>query len=447
MARKDRCIPPVALKITDYDVGYMEQHHKRLYKTFLSMRQHIGKEYSIRATKEIINNKTYYLSYNLIGNLAVGSPGEDLLKWHGMSDESIQEMRNALNSEDFKYFRLSWNPRANYDSAFFASISDTLATLMARRYGSWVAGATELDCVQPQPLTDVEQAVWNIYFAFELIILVDDGTGQIQLTLDQVKLDDLIWNVENDTNYWFPFVPAGDTQRAKDAVTVLRTSDETLFLANETITEQDQFTFLINIKRIAKLSKDEFEVISQDNFFDIYAPSLFIDYKVDQSWWERFIGGLLKFIGKLLNFVLDVLFNIPIVGKIIEWVVEGIASLFGLTLEEARAALIQAIVFIVALYLSYPTGGASLYAYVEWMSTAWSIGSIAGQAAALTYESPVGTIEEDEQEKLKRELEKMQSEINVLAGIAEPIIRLNRPEEELQVNGGYNVGYSPFKLD
>ena len=92
MPRIDRLLPPEALQLTDYNAEYMETYHKRTYKSFLAMRQHIGTEYDARATKLIINENTFYEKYSLLNNIAEGTPGYDLMKWHGMSDEGIQEI-------------------------------------------------------------------------------------------------------------------------------------------------------------------------------------------------------------------------------------------------------------------------------------------------------------------------------------------------------------------
>ena len=238
------------------------------------------------------------------------------------------------------------------------------------------------------------------------------------------------------------YIIGGDLERANAGVLALNAGDNTLFLTREPIEIAYQLVYQDTL-----LSKENFEIVSQDNFFDIYADNIFIDWKEDINWFERFIGGLFNAIGNLLNELLDILLGTPIFGIVLEWIVEGIASLFSMTLEEARSALIKVITFIIALYFSIPSGGSSMYAYLEWVSSAFSLSGLLGDAATAKYEDPTQQIVETEEEEATRELENMQHELNLIVGLEEPTLRLNRPEEELRVDGNNHSTYDIFKLD
>jgi len=433
MPRIDRLLPPVAIQLTDYTAEYMETYHKRTYKSFLAMRQHIGTEFKANANQEVINNKTYYKYYSLLGNVSEGTAGHEILKWHGMADENIQEIIDFASSTSLERLTIAWSRRTLFNTEFFESIEETVQILIARRYGKWFEDATESDLEQPQPLTTEEEAVWNVYFALGLFDIVRDRKD-FALEENIIAKINIISIAEGGGR-----IP-GDLERANAGLSILLGADGVIFQMTEPIAG-------IYTNRETLLSKENFEIISQDDFFDIYTENIFIDYKEDQNWLERFIGGLFKLIGALLNFILDILLGTPLFGKVIEWLVEGIASLFGMTLEEARAALVQLIVFIIALYLSVPTGGSSLFNYVEWISSAFSWGGLANETATAKRQHEIQQIEEVEEEEIKRELEQIGGELSLMIGLGEPEIRLNRPEEELRVNGNNNSTYDIFKLD
>ena len=433
MPRIDRLLPPVAIKITDYDAEYMETHHKRTYKSFLAMRQHIGTEFEANADQRIVEDKIYYERYNLLLNIAEGTPGHEIMKWHGMTDEGIQEIINLENEVDLARLAIAWTRRTLFDTTFFASIEDAVAVLISRRYGTWFDNAIESDLVQPQPLTNEENAVWDIYFALNLFNIIDID-GEFALEENVVSKLNIISIAEERGT-----IP-GDLDRAAAGLSILLGADGIIFQMTEPAYGQ-------YLSRDTLLSKENFETISQDNFFDIYTENIFIDWKEDTNWFERFIGGLFRLIGEVLNLILDILLGTPLFGEVLEWIIEGVAGLFSMTLEEARAAVIQAIVFLVALYLTVPSEGSSLYAYIEYASSAFSLGGFAGDIAAATNVEDIPTIEELEAEETRRELEKMRGELSATLGQEEPYIRLNRPTEELRVDGNNNSTYNIFKLD
>lgn len=448
MARKDRTLPPHSLKITDYDVGHMEDFHKRTYKSFLAMRQNIKREYAARATRRTVDSKIYYERYNLRNNVYDGSFGSELLRWHGMAEEGIQEIRDFQNSTDLERLQLEWNPRLAYDTIFFNTIEQTIQNIIAIPQGIWIDNPIETDLNRSGVTTDTERGVWNIYFALNLINITNVANEMVlvintvlrQEIINAVEAGDTIpdYDLKEDPDY----IIGGDLDRAQAGIQSLYANSDLLFY----IPPQIEIGYIMQLSNTL-LSKERFEVISQDEFFDSYAQNIFVDWKEDKNWFEKFIGGLLKLIGNIINLVLDVLLSIPLFGEVLEFIIDGIASLFGLTLAEARAILVQIIVFIIAAYLTIPTGGASMYAYLDWVSTAWTLGGIAGDATAMTYESPVATIEAAEEEELKREIEKMQGEHTMILEREEPYIRMNRPEEELRVDGDNNSTYNIFRLD
>lgn len=444
MARKDRTLPPVSRKITDYNAQHMETYHKNVYKNFLKMRQQITTEYNARATRVLVENEIYYSKYNLLGNIDKGSYGYELMRWHGMKEESIQEIINYKNSNDLERLALMWKGRKLYNQDFFDSIKTEITSITERTYGPKPSPVTEDSLVPSTPLSTRELAVWNICFGFGLFDLTTNVENIMLLVFSETRKNDVIANQDATPTIWdLPAV--GDFPPNYDRVTqgtsALESSSTGLFYQEA----QEISGFTMKWKPTL-LSKTNFDKISQDDFFDIYSEALFIDSKVDTKWYEELIGGILKMIGTVLNLILDVLLNIPILGMIIEWIVEGIASLFDMTFEEARAAFIQAIITLIALYFGVVVDF-SWFAVVDYYISAYSIGAMAGDLAAATYESPVATIEEEEKKELERQLEGVKLEINLMIGTEEPNIRLNAPEEGLRVNGGNNSTYSIFRLD
>lgn len=443
MARKDRLLPPVSQQITDYSAEHMETYHKKIYKSFLRMRQHIGTAYKNTATRAIIDGKICYTKYNLLNNISKGTAGYETLKWHGMTEEAIQKIIDYNNSNNLERLNIIWSQRRLYDQAFFDDLEVQLQSIILRTYGQNLIELKEENLIPSLALTNIESGVWNIYFGFNLFDIIIDANNNTKIAVNIARKQNII-NIA-ETGESMPAIPilngvVGNYDRIRAGLVVIQQLDSQLFISGVS-----SYNFILVGSNA--ISKEKFEIVSQDDFFDKYAENISIDSKVDTKWYEDFFSGLLKGLGTLLNFMLDVLLNLPLIGNLVEWVIEGIAGLFNMTFEEAREAFIKAIVFIIALYLSIPTGGASLYTYVEWVSTAYSLGGIAGDLATMTYESPIGTIKENEDEELKREIEKIGLELTVLAMIHEPDIRLNRPEEELRVDGGNNSTYNIFRLD
>lgn len=448
MSRQDRALPPVPRVGTVYDTQYREDYHKEIFKYFLKMRSKITDAYDTDATRQVLDGSVFYKYFDIKNKLGEGTVQRECLENHGMSEESIQEIIDFNNSEDLDYLRLNWKGRIPLNQEFFDSIRPEFAYIFSQTFT--VVG-TDADTGEPSVfecnivLSERREAI--VVLLASLYAINWSGSGSsVTGSPDESKISSIISDNANGEEL------VGDIAGINYAMSVLNEvvgdiyHTETSYL-NDTTNQLGSYVSNIGSSEVL-LNKLNFEKISQDNFFDVYSKDLFIDYRVDQSFLEKFFGGLIKAIGSLLVTVLDFILDLPIIGDILELVIEGIVSIFGMSLDQAKSLLIKIIITALVTYLTWGTGTTTVYGFLDKISSAYTLGSLAGKSMEAVYLQEAQTDQEIEaEEEAERALEREKLDLTLAIGINEPILWQNQPEEELRIYDGYEYEYRAFKLD
>jgi hypothetical protein len=358
------------------------------------------------AQKTTINGEQYFVSVDLKDKLASStSPQRKLLNDFGFTDENIQEIINFNNSEDLNYLRLNWKYKIVVSQEIFDIKIEELRALLVGASTITFRLSTELDFAK---IDGIEIDITKAQMLYAMLLsgkINHTGETITEISLGVTEKEYSTPSLDITAESLF-LAYSGGAEVYEDKYSILTfvttftttTNQENYFwkgykqeeLNSFNIENEQMFYLYDDSGEVSQIDgfyqnpvfnnpymwmdRDKMRTASKEQFLRGMSKFTNIDWEIDENWFEKFIGGLINAILGLIGTILDLMLSVPILGDILEFVLDNIADLFGLEFEELLIYVKQILLVVVSLIIAWYTGDLQ-----------YTQAAIAGWGSASTY--------------------------------------------------------------
>jgi len=367
---------PVKTDFTISDSKHLENSIVSDFISFNIYKGRINNQLDEVASKTEINGKTFYKKVNLKNKLsATDSPQRKLLNDFGFTEEVIQDIIDFNNDEDLEYLELNWLYKLAVTIEEFEAKIDELINDFPSTYKlEFIAdleGSPTFPVVVRVDEIEIAEERGLMLFALFLSNAINYTTKTedpfiTTLTEASVKetAKDLFEEYSGDAEvYEGTYIAPMHRGTGEEVINEYYFFWEGYQKEQLYKYESDGISmFYIDVFPMWStprlwLSKQDARIATKEEYLRSMSRYMTIDYEIDQSWFEKFISGLVNAFLGLIGSLLELIAKIPLIGDIFVFIIENIAKLFGIdSYEEAIVYLKQIILVIISVVIAYFTG-------------------------------------------------------------------------------------------